>query len=425
MIEDMDKPQADSFHDELTAHLEAFGVDSAPDAYRVEQVLKTSPYETTELVYVRTLDGGELGPYVRKKIRKAEGLGNTYQLLFNAQASGTKLRHVPRIFRCEEKGEHLEVLMEYVQGPTVREMTEARGADGSLTLAAELMPALCDAVSELHVALGVPVIHRDLTPGNAICPNGNPQAPVLIDFAIARAWRADAETDTSHFGTRSYAPPEQFGFGQTDVRTDVYALGMLAFFCLTGRDPYPEDRRIGFHDEAVPEAWRAVIEKACALDPSERYASARQLRRAFEEAAQAACASRSAASAQAASAEQARATGVAEIPMPNVPAREARLFSPRNVIVMAACLLLIAASAWDAFDPTQRIKASAAANLFGFLVVIPALFLLLGYLALDKRWLRANALFLQGKTPKQEWLILLGVFVATMVVWFLMIGFLG
>ena len=76
-------------------------------------------------------------------------------------------------------------------------------------------------------------------------------------------------------------------------------------------------------------------------------------------------------------------------------------------------------------DPTQRIKASAAANLFGCLVVMPALFLLLGYLALDKRWLRANIKFLQGKTPRQEWLILLGVFAATIVVWFLMIGFLG
>ena len=425
MIEDMDKPQADSFHEELTAHLEASGVDSAPDAYRVEQVLKTSPYETTELVYVRTLDGGELGPYVRKKIRKAEGLGNTYQLLLSAQAGGAKLCHVPRIIRCEEKAEHLEVLMEYVQGPTVREMAQIRGAEGSLSLASELMPALCDAVSELHEALGVPVIHRDLTPGNVICPNGNPQGPVLIDFAIARAWRADAETDTSYFGTRSYAPPEQFGFGQTDVRTDVYALGMLAFFCLTGRDPYPEDRRIGFRDEAVPEAWRAVIEKACALDPDERYASTRQLRCAFEEAAQTTSAAQQAAIARTANTEQARATNTAAIPVPDVPVREPRLFTARNVIVMVICLVLVAASIWDAFDPSQRIKASMAANLFGFLVVMPALFLLLGYLALDKSWLRANVPFLQGKTPKQEWLILLGIFVATMLVWFLMIGFLG
>ena len=424
MIEDMDKPQADSFHDELTAHLEASGVDSAPDAYRVEQVLKTSPYEATELVYVRTLDGGELGPYVRKKIRKAGGLGNTYQLLLSAQAAGTKLHHAPRIIRCEEKAEHLEVLMEYVQGPTVREMAQIRGTEGSLALAVELMPALCGAVSELHEALGAPVIHRDLTPGNIICKDSNPASPVLIDFAIARAWRADAETDTSYFGTRSYAPPEQFGFGQTDVRTDVYALGMLAFFCLTDRDPYPEDRRIAFHDEAVPEVWRAAIEKACALDPDERYASARQLRQAFEEAAQATSAARSAAT-QAAGSKQVRATDVAVIPVPSVPARKPRLFSPRNVIVMAACLLLIAASVWDAFDPAQRIRASAVANLFGYLIVMPALFLLLGYLALDKRWPRANIKFLQGKTPRQEWLILLGVFAATIVVWFLMIGFLG
>lgn len=62
---------------------------------------------------------------------------------------------------------------------------------------------------------------------------------VIIDLGIARVWRDGADADTVKFGTRSYAPPEQFGFGQTSVRSDIYALGALLFFCLTGTDPKP------------------------------------------------------------------------------------------------------------------------------------------------------------------------------------------
>ena len=110
-----------------------------------------------------------------------------------------------------------------------------------------------------------------------MCPDGDPTTPVLIDLGIARTWHNDAETDTTHLGTRAYAPPEQYGFGQTDVRSDVYALGLLAFFCLTGRDSSPSDRECAFADPAVPEPWRVAIERAAALDPAERYQTAGEL----------------------------------------------------------------------------------------------------------------------------------------------------
>lgn len=286
MIGRMEPIQTDDLHDELLASLEASGATSAADAYRIERVLKESSFEKTQLVYIRTLDGGELGPYVRKLINKQMGLGSTYHLLFDAQARGVRLRRVPRIVRLNDASEELEVVMEYVDGPNVREVAELGHGEASLVVTGTFMPALCDAVGELHEMLETPVIHRDLTPSNVICREGDFGQPVLIDFAISRAWSAEAESDTTHFGTRAYAPPEQFGFGQTDVRSDVYALGMLAFFCLTGRDPYPADRTVRFSDPAVPEGWREVIEKACELDPSKRYENVRVLRKACEQAAQ-------------------------------------------------------------------------------------------------------------------------------------------
>ena len=79
-----------------------------------------------------------------------------------------------------------------------------------------------------------------------------------------------------------YSPPEQFGFGQTDVRSDVYALGMLLFFCLTGREASGQDRAFGFACEGVPEPLRRVIAQACAFDPAVRFFSAQALGAAFD-----------------------------------------------------------------------------------------------------------------------------------------------
>lgn len=228
----MDIPGTDGLHGALEARLAASGVESASDAYRVERVLKCTPAELTQLVYLRRIDGGELGPYVRKLIDPASGIGGAYRLLADAQAAGKRFRQLPRLVSVGERAGKLEVVMEHVNGATLREVIGAARPEDRASLAALLAPALCDAATELHEGLASTVVHRDLTPGNVICPEADPSVPVLIDLGIAREWREGAETDTTHFGTRAYAPPEQFGFGQTDVRSDVYALGMLCFFCL-------------------------------------------------------------------------------------------------------------------------------------------------------------------------------------------------
>ena len=86
--------------------------------------------------------------------------------------------------------------------------------------------------------MAAPVIHRDLKPSNIIVSGANYtpdtgmtfSSLVIIDLGIARVWREGADADTVKFGTRPYAPPEQYGFGQTSVRSDVYALGACCSF---------------------------------------------------------------------------------------------------------------------------------------------------------------------------------------------------
>ena len=157
---------------------------------------------------------------------------------------------------------------------------------------AAIAAVLCEAVGELHAGFaaagepGVPVIHRDLKPSNIIVSGVRYAADagmifsslVIIDLGIARVWRDGADADTVKFGTRSYAPPEQFGFGQTSVRSDIYALGALLFFCLTGDDPKPgRDMREQCEAHGIPVPLADVICMAMALDPAKRFASAKAL----------------------------------------------------------------------------------------------------------------------------------------------------
>ena len=291
MMEAMDTQTTTYSDDELTAalaeHLASLDRD---DSYRVERVLKRSSVETTELVYFEGTGGGSLGPFVRKRIDASAQIGGAYERLFAAQRAGRRFEHLPRIVDCRRVGDELNVVMEYIEGETLGALVDRLGATPDY--ARELYPALCDAVGELHAGFAMagetsaPVIHRDLKPSNIIVTGANCtldegltfSSLVIIDLGIARVWRDGADADTVKFGTRPYAPPEQYGFGQTSVRSDVYALGALLFFCLTGADPKP-GRNMREQCEAydIPASLADVICMAMALDPDKRFASAKAL----------------------------------------------------------------------------------------------------------------------------------------------------
>ncbi len=294
MMDAMDTQSPTYSDDELTASLaEHLASLDRDDSYRVERVLKCSDVETTELVYFEGSGGGSLGPFVRKRIDASAQIGGAYERLFAAQRAGRRFEHLPRIVDCRRAGEELDVVMEYVEGETLE---GARGRLGATPdYARELYPVLCEAVGELHAGFaaagepGVPVIHRDLKPSNIIVSGVRYAADagmtfsslVIIDLGIARVWRDGADADTVKFGTRPYAPPEQYGFGQTSVRSDVYALGALLFFCLTGVDPKPGlDMREQCEARVIPTPLADVVCMSMALDPAKRFASAEALGRA-------------------------------------------------------------------------------------------------------------------------------------------------
>lgn len=362
--------------------------------WRVERVLKESPSEVTQLVFLRAGDG-EVGPLVRKVIRLAPGAGEVWQRLFACQGEGLRSRQLPLVLGCSERDGRLEVVMERVPGPTLRQLVAGTPPEGRQALAECVIPSLCDAACELNEGLGEPIVHRDITPSNVICSGTDHHTAVLVDLGIARAWREGRDSDTTHLGTRSYAPPEQFGFGQTDLRCDVYAIGMCALFCLTGRDPTARDRESGFAVKGVPPAWRRVIARACAFDPGERYRSAREMGQALRRLGEPG-------GPPEAPAVGAAPEGAARPLEPGVVRRLlASAWRARNIVVVPVTVLMVAASTVNVFDLTALLRGNPWVNAFGYLVYMNFIVLAAGYLLMDKTWLKAHVGFLRTHTTGQ------------------------
>lgn len=247
-----------------TRTMHAMGID---DAYHVEQVLARGPRGVTELV---TIDG--VGPFVRKKIPTVLAQRGVWSAL-----GGSTCPRLPRVEATYELPDCVAVVLDYVPGPTLEQVVAERGRLQQ-SEAVNLAQQICEAVQELH-RLGV--LHRDLTPANIIVADDGAH---IIDLGIARPLTdtADRNRDTTALGTYGFASPEQYGFAPTDVRSDIYSLGRILGFMLTG--VYPDDTRytpLLSDDLHVTPRLRAIVERATAFEPSARYQNVTQFARAL------------------------------------------------------------------------------------------------------------------------------------------------
>lgn len=161
------------------------------------------------------------------------------------------------------------LLRSYLPGETLERFRRRTGGCGP-GRCAEIGRKLCALLETLH-GLDPPIIHRDIKPENVILlPDGGVG---LIDFGIARRYKPERDRDTRRLGTRSTAAPEQYGYAQTDRRTDLFGLGMTLIWLLTGEyDPDSLDRAA-----QVPLHLRRALKKAAAFAPEDRYQSAAAL----------------------------------------------------------------------------------------------------------------------------------------------------
>ncbi len=175
---------------------------------------------------------------------------------------------VPYIYELVEDDDKLIVIEEYVGGRPLSDVLAERGRLGR-DEAFEIVRRLCAILSPLHGA-DPPIIHRDVKPDNIIVSGSG--GVTLLDFDAANISRSDKTRDTRLMGTVGYAAPEQYGFGASDVRTDVYSLGVLLNVMLTGAFP---DETLARGDAG------AIIKKCTAVKPSDRYDGVDNLFRAL------------------------------------------------------------------------------------------------------------------------------------------------
>lgn len=206
--------------------------------------LKQSKKSTVTLV--READGEKL--FVQKKL--------TGQHPIYSQLQSCTHAYLPKLYEVVLSDDTTTILEEYIEGQPL----------GSEELSEKL---IVDAVRELCCVLeflhGKGIIHRDIKPSNIIlAKDGHIR---LIDFDAARIIKDDLEQDTRLLGTRGYAPPEQYGFAQTDERADIYSLGVTL------------EQLLG--ERASKLQYRRIIRKCKNLNPDKRYQSVRQVKKAF------------------------------------------------------------------------------------------------------------------------------------------------
>lgn len=174
--------------------------------------------------------------------------------------------HIPRIVAYQERDGVLCLIEEYISGETLLEKME----QGYIFTEAEiknLMLQLCEALECLHIRFK-PIIHRDIKPSNIMISNDG--ILKLIDYNAARCYEEGACRDTAYMGTPGFAAPEQHGFGQTDVRTDIYAMGVILNYLLTGSSP---------GEKMADGEWKEIVERCVQIDPEKRFASVSNLKK--------------------------------------------------------------------------------------------------------------------------------------------------
>ena len=208
-----------------------------------------------------------------KEIRK-KGSGKKDEIVVNSLLAEAnmmkKLDHpaLPRIVDIIDNGITIYVVMDYIEGESLDKILNEYGVQ-SEELVIGWAKQLCDALSYLH-GQKPPIIYRDMKPANVMLkPEGNVK---IIDFGIAREYKELSLADTTVLGTKGYAPPEQYS-GQTDARSDIFALGMTMHHLLTGIDPRNGEAYVSVRqwNPELSEGIEVIIDKCVQPAAENRY----------------------------------------------------------------------------------------------------------------------------------------------------------
>ncbi|MED1802617.1 Stk1 family PASTA domain-containing Ser/Thr kinase [Brevibacillus porteri] len=228
-------------------------------------------------------------PVAVKVLRSQFGTDEDFVNRFRREAQAVaSLSHpnVVGVYDVGQEGDTYYMVMEYIEGYTLKEVIIQRGAL-PVEEAVRIAEQICDALDHAHQNQ---IIHRDIKPHNImIGKNGRVK---VTDFGIARAVTSATITHTNAMlGSVHYFSPEQARGGITGEKSDIYSLGIVLYEMVTGelpfsgdspisvalkhlQEPLPEPRQV---NPAIPQSVENVILKALVKDPFLRYASASEM----------------------------------------------------------------------------------------------------------------------------------------------------
>ena len=175
--------------------------------------------------------------------------------------------YLARVLYLHQTDNKVMVVREYISGDSLADKLK-----GGQTIPSEsaisIIAQICEGLEALHKN---GLVHRDINPNNIIITtDGNVK---IIDYGIVRSFEANKSADTVILGTPGYAAPEQFGFSQSNARTDIYAVGVMFNVMLTGKLP----------NERIAEgALGRIIAKCIEIDSKQRYNSMGELKIAVQ-----------------------------------------------------------------------------------------------------------------------------------------------
>ncbi|MDA1085548.1 MAG: serine/threonine-protein kinase [Verrucomicrobia bacterium] len=250
--------------------ISTLGVGGAGTVYHaLDQLLETE-------VAIKVLDpdlaeNEELMHTLKHEARMAMQLSNT---------------HIVRLHNVESLGNTLALVMEYVDGETLREIIQECGSFNVETVS-QILTACDRGISQAHRHN---ILHADLNPSNIMLSRDG--VIKIIDFGEACIPSTEIEDGEWIAGTPPYMAPEQKAGQSIDARTDIYGLGITAYQLLTGQVPYPAGATHNQMLQIVPaelplleNPLRSILEAAIAPDPDQRWQTVQDFAEAFADAA--------------------------------------------------------------------------------------------------------------------------------------------
>lgn len=252
-------PVAQEFYDayKKTTHMPPLPAKLADD-YRITSCLKETEVKS---VYLLSGKNGEQCILKTGAGRHAEALRQEYQI--HIRLSASKKISMPKALACYDIDDICYLLTTYIEGLNLMQYQE-KHAPLSETEVISISYKMCRIVQLLH-AENPPVIHRDLKPENFVLEKDT-GILYLVDFDTSRLFLPGKDRDTEFVGTMSQAAPEQFGYSQSDIRTDIFGLGKTMLYLLTG-DTETET----ISQQGISSGLRKIIAKSTAFDPEQRY----------------------------------------------------------------------------------------------------------------------------------------------------------